>query len=193
MALHRRDNEQKHRREESSLAIVLGRSNVSSAKVQRLALVRWAGLYRCWRRLSRMNSRRSLKLVEVEDEAVERRKMCAREKTCRSVADALPSVVQVVSLGSFGQCRAARLCWCGRLWRRTFAFDERTPHPHPLDPDQTIVCFECNNTIKMKIISSTSIVSSVTDELIQFRTLSFPKVRHERCSVTMSRWTYHKQ
>ena len=82
MALHRRDNEQKQRREESSLAIVLGRSNVSSAKVQRLALVRWAGLYRRWRRLSRMNSRRSLKLVEVEDEVAERRKMCAKEKTC---------------------------------------------------------------------------------------------------------------
>ena len=82
MASRRRDNEQQHRRGESFLAIILGRNNVSSVKVQRLAHVRWAGLYRRWRHLSRMNSRRSLKLVEVEDEEAERRKMCAKEKTC---------------------------------------------------------------------------------------------------------------
>ena len=82
MALRRRDNVQKRRPGESFLAIALGRSNVSSVKVQRLAHVRWVGLYRRWRRLSRMNSRRSLKLVAGEDEVAERRKMCAKEKTC---------------------------------------------------------------------------------------------------------------
>jgi hypothetical protein len=151
VALRRRDNEQKHHRGESFLAIVLGRSNVSSAKVQRLAHVRWVGQYRRWRRLSRTNSRRSLKLVGVEDEVVARRKMCAKEKTCRSVADALPSVVQSVSLGSFGQCRARSAVVL--VWALVETdLSERTPHP--LDPNQTIMCFKRNNTIEVHIYSS---------------------------------------
>lgn len=96
MALCRRGNVQKRRPGESFLAIVPGRSNVSSAKAQRLAHVRWVGLYRRWQRLSRMNSRPSLGLVAVEDEVAERRKMCARVKTCRLVTDVVPPVVQFV-------------------------------------------------------------------------------------------------
>ena len=87
MALRRRGNELKHRRGEIFLAIVLGRSNVSSVKVLRLASVRWVGRYRRWRRSSLTNSRPSLKLVAVADEVAERRKMCAREKTCRLATD----------------------------------------------------------------------------------------------------------
>lgn len=100
MALRRRDNERKHRQGESFLAIVLGQSSVSSAKVQRLAHVHWVGQYRHWQRLSRMSSRRSLKLVAGEDEVAERRKTCARVKTCRLVTNVVSPVIQYLSLGS---------------------------------------------------------------------------------------------
>ena len=146
MALRRRDNERKHRQEESFLAIVLGQSSVSSAKVQRLARVRWVGQYRRWQRSSRMSSRRSLKLVAGEDEVAERRKTCARAKTCRWVTNVVSPVVQLPLLVRWLCHVVQQGLGVVRLWRR-LDFGRAHITSHPLDSHQTIVRFKCNNTI----------------------------------------------